>query len=267
MIWITVACNTSYNELTAVFFHASATPSYHTHFGRVFIIAHCPHPVVYACKPCHKFLPLWCVAIPRIWITISWNMSRNECTMTISMPPLLPTDRTHFGRVLRMDYGPHPVVYSHKPCQRCLLLCCVAIHIIWITIAWNTSCNECTMAISMLLLLTIDHTHFGKVLSMDYGPHPVVYACKPCQSYFPSSCVAIPIIQNTVACNTSCNKHNKAISMLPLLSLIIPILVGMLHVLWYPPCCRCTQAISDVFTLALCGHTYDPKHRCMKYVM
>ena len=74
---------------------------------------------------------------------------------------------------------------------------------------------------------------------MDSGPHPVVEACKKCQRYKRLPCVTIQMIQNTM-------------------------LVGVLHVLWSPPRFKYMEAMSDVFSLTLCGHTNDPKYICTR---
>ena len=103
------------------------------------------------------------------------------------------------------------------------------------------------------------------ICSMDYGPHPVENKRKPCQTCSPLPCMAIPMIWNTVACNTSCNERTTAISILTLPPVTLPILVQGYHWLWSPPLWVCMQAMWEVFAFALHGHTNNMKYRCMQY--
>ena len=64
---------------------------------------------------------------------------------------------------------------------------------------------------------------FWSLHSMDYDPHPVLYARDPCQKYLNLPCMVIERIWNTASCNTSFNKCSVTMSMPLLPPVTIPI--------------------------------------------
>ena len=104
--------------------------------------------------------------------------------------------------------------------------------------------------------------------NMDYGPDLVVHTYKPGQRYLLLSCVAIPMIWNTVACSTSCNEHTADISMLPLPPVIISVFGGCVAWIMVPtPLCMHTSHFRGVCPCPVCSHSKNLKHCCMQYIM
>ena len=147
------------------FFHATTTPSYHTHFGAGVAWIMVPTPLImYATNVRGDCLyPTW----PYQWYEIPLHAIRH----VLNAPRLIPCYRYSqwpypFWWMCSMDYGPKPVVYVYMQAmwEVFALAMCVFISMIWNTAAYNISCIEFIFAISMLPLLPVTiHSFVGYV--------------------------------------------------------------------------------------------------------